>query len=428
MKKLILTMLAILAVLALAAGCSKHEAEAPLAASTPEATVTSTPTATITTTPTPSQPAPVNTTTTVSPSSFKVSGTNHQTSNIKNSEKTENGQYSEQGSVHLVWQGDLEGDSDESYDLEIGVADGKIAGSGEGTFEGTVKGKNGTFTYNSSTSGQMFSADTGAMTHTCTIVSGTGELSDLKGTFTASELFGPDATDSSYTGTLSFGVVPVSTPSIPATPGVYTWEEAGNHIGETATVTGPIIDSMDMKTINVADYIVLGMGQKWMAPGYFAIGLKVDRATLPADLYVGKTISVTGDIMQVPTGAPGIYITDLSQIQVVDEGTEVTPSTTPGVYTWEEAVNHIGETATVTGPIVDSFDLRTIGTGDNIVLGMGLTATSRWATGIELGVDRAELPADLYIGKTISVTGKIYKNMIGGAAILVTDLAQIEVQ
>jgi para-nitrobenzyl esterase len=92
------------------------------------------------------------------------------------------------------------------------------------------------------------------------------------------------------------------------------------------------------------------------------------------------------------------------------------------VYTWEEAIDHIDETATVTGPIIDS-----IVAGDNVVLGMGKSAMALGAVGIELAVDSSTLPEDLYKGKTISATGKIYKNPFGGASVLVDDLSQIEI-
>jgi para-nitrobenzyl esterase len=112
---------------------------------------------------------------------------------------------------------------------------------------------------------------------------------------------------------------------------------------------------------------------------------------------------------------------------------EPSPDTSPGeagegpAYTWEEAKNHVGETATVTGPIIDSIDLLTSGGGDNIVLGMGKGALELGAVGIELAVDRAQLPADLYKGKIISATGKIYSNPMGGVSVLVDDLSQIEI-
>jgi len=47
--------------------------------------------------------------------------------------------------------------------------------------------------------------------------------------------------------------------------------------------------------------------------------------------------------------------------------------------------------------------------------------------GIELAVDRAKLPADLYKGMTISATGKIYRNPNGGASVRVEDLSDIEI-
>jgi len=93
------------------------------------------------------------------------------------------------------------------------------------------------------------------------------------------------------------------------------------------------------------------------------------------------------------------------------------------VYTWQEAVNHIGENATVTGPIINSADMRDFNYGDYIVLGMGKIFGEQGYVGIALKVDRTGLPSDLYIGKTISATSKIYRNIPSGAAAEITDLS-----
>jgi hypothetical protein len=53
------------------------------------------------------------------------------------------------------------------------------------------------------------------------------------------------------------------------------------------------------------------MGKKWGEAGYVGISLKLDRAKLPADLYIGKSVSVTGYIYITPTGATVVEIKDL---------------------------------------------------------------------------------------------------------------------
>jgi hypothetical protein len=235
------------------------------------------------------------------------------------------------------------------------------------------------------------------------------------------------ATTPAATPTTTPAPTPTPTPTEPATGGVYTWDEAINHIGETATVTGPVIDAVDLLALKAGDNFIVGIGKGALAKGAFGIELAVDRATLPADLYVGKTVSITGKIGKNPLGGANIIVTDLSQISELAP-TPVPPTTEPitgGVYTWEEAIDHIDEIATVTGPIIDSCDMYGSDFGDAIDLGMGKRFGEEGYVGIALVVDRANLPADLYIGKIISVTGTIYRTPVGTAGVAVTDLSQI---
>jgi para-nitrobenzyl esterase len=97
-----------------------------------------------------------------------------------------------------------------------------------------------------------------------------------------------------------------------------TWEEAKNHVGESVTVTGPIVDTFDLRTIGLGDYITIGMGKPVMDPGTIGINLKVDDAVLPEDLYTGKMISVTGTPYINPLGSISIDVTDLSQIEIIE--------------------------------------------------------------------------------------------------------------
>jgi hypothetical protein len=107
---------------------------------------------------------------------------------------------------------------------------------------------------------------------------------------------------------------------------------------------------------------------------------------------------------------------------------------TGGKYSWEEAFNHMGEIATVTGPIIDSFDWKAQAkSGDAVTLGMGKSFTDGNSFGIMIVMDLAKLPADYYRGETLSVTGEIsatskYQPVGTGAQMLVTDLSQIVVK
>ena len=95
---------------------------------------------------------------------------------------------------------------------------------------------------------------------------------------------------------------------------VYSWQEAVKHIGETATVTGPIID---WTTILISNYIVLGMGKKFGEQGYVGIALRVDKSAIPSDMYVGKTISATGYINRNAFGGAAVDVSELSSIKIV---------------------------------------------------------------------------------------------------------------
>jgi hypothetical protein len=75
-------------------------------------------------------------------------------------------------------------------------------------------------------------------------------------------------------------------------PVVIDWDQAKDHIGQKAIVTGPVIGMHDF-----GDAAVLNIGKNFPDPSRFTVYLSADqRKALPADLDVGKTISVTGKL------------------------------------------------------------------------------------------------------------------------------------
>ena len=93
-------------------------------------------------------------------------------------------------------------------------------------------------------------------------------------------------------------------------------------------------------------------------------------------------------------------------------------------YKFDEAANHIGEKATVCGKVVDTMPYSGM-----TILGMGVAVAQPGAVGIEVPDEmKDKLDKDLYVGKTICVTGEIYENPSGGGSIKVTDPTQIKVQ
>ncbi len=92
----------------------------------------------------------------------------------------------------------------------------------------------------------------------------------------------------------------------------YNYDEAAKHIGEKATVCGKIIDTFPYQGMTI-----LGMGAAVMEPA--AVGIEVDDAIkdkMDKDLYVGKTICVTGEIHQNPNNGASVKVSDPSQITV----------------------------------------------------------------------------------------------------------------
>ncbi len=129
-----------------------------------------------------------------------------------------------------------------------------------------------------------------------------------------------------------------------------------------------------------------------------------------------------------PAAAPVATQVAASPAPAVTPTSTSTRPTVGAKYTWEEAVSHLGETATVTGPVIDSVDWKQLGVGNDIALGVGKSITDGSAFGVPLSMDRAKLPADLWKGKTVAVTGVIGKRAFGtGVNITVTDLSQIVV-
>lgn len=105
--------------------------------------------------------------------------------------------------------------------------------------------------------------------------------------------------------------LPESAVTMPTTtPSTIRWDEAKDHIGQTVTVIGPVVGSRDF-----GGPAVLNIGKDFPDPSRFTVFIAPEkRAGVPNDLYVGKTISVTGtlksfhDVPEIEAGAADITV------------------------------------------------------------------------------------------------------------------------
>ena len=99
------------------------------------------------------------------------------------------------------------------------------------------------------------------------------------------------------------------------TPSSITWEQAKDHIGESVTVTGPVIGTHDF-----GDAAVLNIGKDYPNPDRFTVYIPADkRSDFSNDLDLGKTISVTGtlkifhDVPEIEADSANIKVIQQSQ-------------------------------------------------------------------------------------------------------------------
>ena len=75
-------------------------------------------------------------------------------------------------------------------------------------------------------------------------------------------------------------------------PVALNWDQAKAHVGQLATVTGPVVGTHDF-----GDAAVLNVGKDFPAAGRFTVYIPEDkRKGVPDDLYQGCTLSATGTI------------------------------------------------------------------------------------------------------------------------------------
>ena len=113
-----------------------------------------------------------------------------------------------------------------------------------------------------------------------------------------------------YTPYLTPTVPPSPTP---AGPTIYSWQEAGQHIGEYAAVEGTIV-----RTYNSGKVIFLNFAEEYQ--GTFTVVIFADDAGKfpqpPEQLFLNQYVRVVGEIGEYK-GAPQIVVNEPAQIEVV---------------------------------------------------------------------------------------------------------------
>lgn len=101
-------------------------------------------------------------------------------------------------------------------------------------------------------------------------------------------------------------------------PGAVSWREAGAHVGERATVEGPVVGTRFAADANGRPTF-LNLGRDYPDPNRFTVVVwGDDRARFPEppeDAYAGRTICVTGEI-ELYRGVPEIEVSSPDQVAV----------------------------------------------------------------------------------------------------------------
>ena len=139
---------------------------------------------------------------------FETSGTMELTQEIQEPPKPENGKVILEGTNYYDVHGSLEGTAVLEFTVVVDMATGSFTQEGQGTFTGTVKGKSGSFVYNTVGTGQVeigpTHGESGVATTEETIISGTGELANLRGSSLSEHQWDNDGMSITYSGTLRF--------------------------------------------------------------------------------------------------------------------------------------------------------------------------------------------------------------------------------
>jgi len=212
--------------------------------------------------------------------------------------------------------------------------------------------------------------------------------------------------------------------SAPPVEQVVSWQDAGQHIGQEATVEGAIIVAEHKGSV-----IYLNFSRDYRHD--FKIVIFPDDAAQfpgpPEDIYDGHTLRVKGEIIEYE-GAPEIIVREPSQIEVIGAQAELLPTATPappvqGVVDWQNAAQYYGQQIAVEGTIV-----RTKNTGK--VTFLNFDPDYRHTLTLVIFSDDAVKfpvpPDEMFLQRRVRATG-VVEEYKGAPEIIISEPEQIEI-
>jgi DNA/RNA endonuclease YhcR with UshA esterase domain len=193
----------------------------------------------------------------------------------------------------------------------------------------------------------------------------------------------------------------------------YSFLEAGDHIGETAVVTGRIVDAY-----NSGKACFLNFHEDWR--NHFSVVIfakNFDRfENAPEILFKGAEVRVRGEIKEFQ-GRSEIVVDGPDQIEIVSGGGKTE------AIDWRSAGEYIGKPVTVEGKIVKTHRADKLAF---LNFAMNHEATLAIVMFERIFDKFPESPEKYFLHKTVRVTGNV-KEHKGRPEIIVTDPARIEI-
>jgi DNA/RNA endonuclease YhcR with UshA esterase domain/HKD family nuclease len=214
-------------------------------------------------------------------------------------------------------------------------------------------------------------------------------------------------------------------------PGVISWQDAEQYVGQEVTVQGQVVHTYDSGKVTFLNFdedyrntltIVLFPSIYDQFP------------EKPAVYFDGRLIQVSGPV-KMYEGKPEIVVSDPAQIQVLDDTASAAPAAVPSSPTpapapaadapvpWQDAGDYVGQKVTVAGEVVRSYNSGKV---------VFLNFDEDWRGKFSVVIFASDFdnfpqpPEEMYLHKAIHATGKI-KEYKGAPEMIVESPEQIEI-